>query len=835
MRQSGNPTEAELRQRLAEAEAALAALRSGKADTLIGDAGPLLFQLKSAVEAREQAEAALRESEERNRHISELITDYAYSFLVGPDGAMRGEWVSDSFTRMFGFTIPEIEARGGWQAVVFPEDLPLALAHARKVVGGEKDVCEMRFVTRAGEPRWLRDYAVPVWDVKQGRVVRIYGAAQDITERRRAEEALRRERALLERINTASPAGIVVVNRHGQITFANPQAEKILGLTKEAITQRTYNDLAWHITDLGGGPFPDEELPFRRVLATRQPVTDIRHAIQGPDGRRVLLSVNGAPLLDAAGELEGAAFTVSDITERVQAETALRESEARFREIAETIEEVFWITDPTNTRMFYVSPAYEKIWGRSCASLYASPRAWLEAIHSDDRERLRRATETGLASRDYDETYRIVRPDGALRWIRDRAFPVRNASGEIVRIVGVARDITEHRQLEEQLRQSQKMDAIGQLAGGVAHDFNNILAVIMMQAELTGMAQNLPEEVREGLRQIRAAAERAANLTRQLLLFSRKQVMQSRELDLNDVVTSLAKMLQRIIGEDVRLQLHLHPRPLTIRADAGMLDQVLMNLVVNARDAMPGGGRVVIETGEKDFSAAEVASMPDASPGRHVCLRVADTGSGIAPENLARIFEPFFTTKEPGKGTGLGLATVFGIVKQHGGWITVESAVGQGTTFQVYLPALEAAAAAAAAAARPAPRGGSETILLVEDDASVRALTRHVLERAGYRVLEAANGVEALARAEQHRDGIQLLLTDIVMPEGVSGRELAARLMAGHPKLRVVFISGYSAEIAGRELALRAGQNFLQKPAAPHELLETIRRCLDSPAGGPET
>jgi len=514
--------------------------------------------------------------------------------------------------------------------------------------------------------------------------------------------------------------------------------------------------------------------------------------------------------------------------ERRQAESALRESEARLREITETIEDVFWITEPVSHRILYVSPAYERIWGRTCASLYESPRAWLESIHPDERERVRLAVETQLVSGRYDETYRILRPDGAVRWIRDVGFPVRNELGDTVRRIGVARDVTERRQLEEQLRQAQKLEAIGQLAGGVAHDFNNILAAIIMQVELTSMRKELSESIRDDLQQIRASADCAANLTRQLLLFSRKEVMQPRDLDLNEVVISLAKMLQRIIGEDVHLQLNLHRRPLAIRADAGMLDQLLMNLVVNARDAMPEGGRLVIETCEKDVSAAQAALMPDASTGCHVCLRVTDTGHGIAPELLDRIFEPFFTTKEPGKGTGLGLATVFGIVKQHGGWIAVASGVGQGTTFEVFLPAVEAAAPGVSQAkSPPTPRGGTETILLVEDDPVVRTLTRRVLERAGYRVFEAASGVEALAIGEQNRHEIRLLLSDIVMPAGISGRELASRLQSVNPALNVVFISGYSAEIAGRELSLRPGENFIQKPVAPHELLDAIRQCLD--------
>jgi two-component system, cell cycle sensor histidine kinase and response regulator CckA len=305
--------------------------------------------------------------------------------------------------------------------------------------------------------------------------------------------------------------------------------------------------------------------------------------------------------------------------------------------------------------------------------------------------------------------------------------------------------------------------------------------------------------------------------------------MQSHSLDLNDIVTSLVKMLQRILGEDVRLQLNLHPRALLTRADAGMLDQVLLNLVVNARDAMPGGGQLVIATGENVFTAAEAALLPDAKPGRYVCLRVTDTGTGIAPEHLPRIFDPFFTTKAPGKGTGLGLATVFGIIKQHGGSLTVDSEVGRGTTLQIFLPATEAAEhAPATITPKSKPRGGTETILLVEDEPGVRRLTRTVLERAGYRVVEASDGVAALRIWEEQQDSIKLLLTDIVMPEGVSGHELMTRLQARNPKLRVIFTSGYIVDIAGRELSLQPGQNFLQKPAMPDQILETVRRCLDA-------
>ena len=513
--------------------------------------------------------------------------------------------------------------------------------------------------------------------------------------------------------------------------------------------------------------------------------------------------------------------------ERRQAEAALRASEERFRQLAENIQEVFWMIDPTSNHLLYISPAYEKVWGRTCASLYESPRTWVDAIHSDDRERITSAAATKHARGDYDETYRIQRPDGAVRWIHDRAFPIRGASGDVLRVVGTAEDITEWRQLEEQLRQSQKMEAIGQLAGGVAHDFNNILTVIQGYASLL-TAEPIPRDVTDAAEQIVHATERASSLTRQLLAFSRRQVMQPRRVDLNDIVSNLAQMLQRIVAADVRLQVNLHPRPLLTRADPGMLDQVLMNLVVNARDAMPGSGQLVIDTSERTLTEDEARTIANATPGRHVCMRVTDTGTGISPDRLSRIFEPFFTTKEPGKGTGLGLATVFGIVAQHRGSMQVASEVGRGTTFQVLLPAAEATAESQTDdLAKPKARRGTETILVVEDEPSVRRLTRVILERHGYHVLEAVHGMDALRVWDAHLGAIDLLLTDIVMPGGMSGRDLATRLLARNPQLRVTFTSGYSAEIAGRELPLREGQEFLQKPAPAELLLETVRRCLD--------
>lgn len=648
--------------------------------------------------------------------------------------------------------------------------------------------------------------------------------AREQEERMRLQGEVEIREQRLNAFFSAATAGLVLLDRDLRYVRINETLAQINGVPAREHLGRTVREVLPRFA-------PQVEPLLRRVLDSGQAVLNVETAGETPlqPGVQRHWMESFFPIPGKDGKPVAVGAVVVETTERWRAESALRESEEKFRQIAESIREVFWILEPGRNQMIYVSPAYETIWGRSCESLYQSPQSWLEAIHAEDRGRIEEAFSNHLAGGRFDVTYRILRPDRAVRWIHDRAFPVRNAAGEVYRTVGVAEDITEQRNLEEQFRQAQKMEAIGQLAGGVAHDFNNVLAVIGMSCALIKSEGELSPEQKEHVEGVGEAARRADALVRQLLLFSRRQIMQPRQLELNEIVSGLGRMLRRIIGEDVSLELRPHAGRLGLRADAGMVEQVLMNLVVNARDAMPGGGRMGIETGDLVVEASGVAGHPEAAPGRYVWFAVSDTGQGIAPEVLPRIFEPFFTTKEPGKGTGLGLATVFGIVNQHRGWINVKSEPGKGTRFEVFLPSSAAASAEVPrAAGKFPPRGGTETIVLAEDDAALRALTRITLERQGYRVLEFASGAEAATLGSERCREAALLLTDLVMPGGVSGHQLAQQLLRDNPKLKVIYTSGFSAETAGRELELRIGDNYMQKPCPPEVLLATVRRCLDS-------
>lgn len=659
-----------------------------------------------------------------------------------------------------------------------------------------------------------------------------------------------------------------------------------------------------------------------------------------------------------------------EISQREEAEAVVREAEARFRQLAENVGEVFWLTDVSKEQMLYVSPAYEAIWGQAVSSLLASPRSWLDLVHPEDRDRIELAVQR-QASGDYDEIYRIVRPDGEVRWLRDRAFAVHDESGQVYRVAGVATDITPvkmaqealqevnerfhlalsearmgvwewnleegsfylsaellkllkltesppslefltdlvhpedrervgfqarnamssrqasesefrvvlacgevrwlsnragrpscdasgrpervvgfvldvtdlkkseeiNRALEDRLRQAEKMEAIGQLAGGVAHDFNNLLTVIQGNLAIAGHSPTIKAEDSDLLREALQASHMAAQLIRQLLMFGRRQLIEPVELDISNVLKELSGLLERTLGETVEIVLQLAGDLPPVRADRSMIDQIVLNLAVNARDAMPGGGRLTLATGLVELDKEQAAGHSGARSGIYVVIRVQDSGTGISPEHLEHIFEPFFTTKEVGRGTGLGLASVYGIVKQHEGFMLVTSKPGQGSTFEVLLPALTASspspatqvtmlASSAHAPEATTPTDGANTILLVEDDERVRSLITRILTRAGHRVLGADSGPAALRVWQQHREEIQLLLTDLVMPGNLSGRQLARVLRADRPDLRVLLTSGYSREELAHSDDEVEGVHFLPKPYVPQQVLDAVSHCL---------
>jgi PAS domain S-box-containing protein len=516
-----------------------------------------------------------------------------------------------------------------------------------------------------------------------------------------------------------------------------------------------------------------------------------------------------------------------EVAERRRAEEALRQSHALLRAVTEGTTDMVFVKDQQGCFLL-INPAGARLLGKAVAEVLGKDdTALLSAeaaarVTADDRRVM-----AGGVTLTLEE---VVEAAGARHTFLTTKGPYRDARGRVVGVVGISCDITERKKLEEQYRRAQKMEAVGRLAGGVAHDFNNLLTVILGYGD--HLLATLPEgdPAREAVAQMTTAGARAASLTRQLLAFTRQQVIAPKVLDLKAVVADTQKLLQRVIGEDIELVTTAEPDLGSVRADPGQVVQVLMNLAVNARDAMPQGGKLTIAMQNVELDEEYAWSHPDARPGPHVLLAVSDTGSGMTAEVKARIFEPFFTTKEPGEGTGLGLATVYGIVKQAGASVDVDSAPGRGTMFRVYFARVDQSPSAGKSSPGlgPAPRG-AETVLLVEDEDTVRSLARHLLAGCGYAVLEAQNGEEALRLAAGHAGRIDLLVTDVVMPQ-MGGRELAERLTASRPGLKVLFLSGYTNDAVMRHGVLEAEVEFLQKPFTPGAFAYKIREVLD--AGG---
>jgi PAS domain S-box-containing protein len=518
-----------------------------------------------------------------------------------------------------------------------------------------------------------------------------------------------------------------------------------------------------------------------------------------------------------------------DISARKEAEKARADAENKYRTLVEQVAAISYIAElGINGQWHYISPQVEAITGYSQDEWLTNSRDWTRHIPQEDHGVIQAAEDASLRGERFQAEYRIVRKDGAVIWVSDTAVVVSGSNSHPV-MEGIIVDITERKLLENQLQQSRRMEAVGRLAGGIAHDFNNLLTIIKGYAELAEQRTAMQPELRADIQQIENAAERASTLIRQLLAFSRRQVLQPKIIDLNAIVLGLDKLLGRLMGEHIEMVTRCGANVGHVKADPAQVEQVIMNLVVNARDAMPKGGRLTVETVNVELDSTYARDHVSVKPGSYVMLAVSDSGIGMSPETVAHIFEPFYTTKESGQGTGLGLSTVYGIVKQSGGYIWVYSEPGKGTTFKVYLPRVAAPVEAKPEVMEVQTAGkGSETILLVEDEEAVRELASRILSAKGYSVVAAKSTKEAEQFAEKHGGKIHLLLTDIIMP-GTSGRELATRITARHPRTRVLYMSGYTDNVLAQGGVLEPGLSFLQKPFTPGTLVQKVRDVLDSP------
>jgi two-component system cell cycle sensor histidine kinase/response regulator CckA len=699
------------------------------------------------------------------------------------------------------------------KVTLFPaEQLPLARA-----IRGETARDVEMFVHNPAVPEglWLSVSATPLQDAA-GRLRGGVAVIRDVGERKRSEENLLRERDWVSAVVETVASLVLVLDRSGRIVRFNRACEAATGYTFKDVRGRCVWDLFL---------LPEEGATVRHVFDTLCagdfPNQHENHWV-AKDGTRRLIAWSNTALVDAGGKVEFIIATGTDITSRKRAEEELRQANHTLKVIIDTSPLAIMAVDLEGR---------VRSWNRAAEQMFG----WLEQevvgrpcpIVTEEDEAFFRASLTRL---EQGETLAGAerqgrRKNGTLVDVALWNAPHRNAEGNVGAGIFVMADMTDRRRLEEQFLQAQKMEAVGRLAGGVAHDFNNLLTVIGGYARM--LADSVPADspFRDPVEEIVRAGDSAAALTSQLLSFSRRQIVTPQVLELNALVAGMDKMLHRLLGEDIEMVTALAPRLPNVKVDAGQFQQVLMNLVVNARDAMPQGGTITVETKVAGFSEVSPEGI---APGRYVLLSVNDTGRGMTEETRMHAFEPFFTTKARGKGTGLGLSTVYGIVKQAGGEITLITAPGEGTTFNIYLPAADAAADAAAGGSPvPEARRGTETVLLVEDEAGLRKLIRQVLEGHGYTVLQAANFRDAIEWCDRHSGPIHLFLTDLVMP-GMSGQDLAREVTRLRPHLKVLYMSGHTDHAVFENGLLNNGIAFLQKPFTPSTLLAKLREVLDA-------
>ncbi|HVP77376.1 MAG TPA: PAS domain S-box protein [Thermodesulfobacteriota bacterium] len=743
--------------------------------------------------------------------------------MIDKDGTFR--YINPKFRELFGYDLNDVPDGRTWFRKAYPNPI-----HRHSVISTWINDLQS---SNSGEKR-PRTFTVTCKDGKEKIITFIpvqlettenLMACEDITERRQVEEALRKSEERFRELYDNAPVGYHEYDNDGLITNVNLTDLEILGYTREEMIGQPI----WKFN-------VNEETVRRQVMAklagTLPPGKELERIYRRKDGTTFPVLIEDRLILDENGRIKGIRCTIQDITERKQIEEALRKSEENFQKLFDEAPVGYMELDARGC-ITQVNRTELDMLGYTVEEMLEQP-IWKFVVEEEEARHsvMAKLSESMQPGRGLERTYK--RKDGTTVPVSIEDAFIQNAEGKVTGIHAVIRDITERKQmeqekknLEEQLRQSQKIEAIGRLAGGIAHDFNNLLTVIKGYGQLSLLELKEGDPLRGNLEEIQKSSERAADLTRQLLAFSRRQVMEMKVLDLNTILQNLDKMLRRVIGEDIELVTLLTGGLGRVKIDPGQIEQVVMNLAVNARDAMPSGGKLTIETANVELDEHYARNHIDVEPGRYVMLSVSDTGVGITPEVRDRIFEPFFTTKEKGKGTGLGLSTVYGIVKQSGGNIWVYSEPGHGTTFKIYLPRVdEPLEELREKIMREELPHGSETILVVEDEEKVRALTVEILGRQGYRVLDASQGDDALAISEKHKGPIHLFLVDVVMP-GISGTELAKHLMSLHPETRILYMSGYTDNVIVHHGVLEKGLNYIQKPFRIDELTRKVREVLD--------
>ena len=792
-----------------------------------------ITERKRTEAALHSTESALRASEARFRGMIEKSSEAIW--VIGADGIAR--YVSPSIRLMLGVEAPEVV---GTNAVdwIIPEDREYVATEMGRLVLEPSlgRVLEFRVRHKDGSIRWVESAGSNMLD--DPAIGAIVANSRDVTERRVAEQALRDSQYMMAQAQAVAHIGSWASGSRAEDRISwSQECARIFARDQEAPPTRQEFFGMIHPDDMAMVIAANE-----RALAEGIPC-ETEHRILLPDGRErwvygksvvqgEMLWADGRPVSQRhVGDWQYRTIgVVQDITERRRA----TEARNRLAVIVESTDDAILSTDLDGVVMTWNRGA-ERLYGYTAEEVVGKTiDILIEPGHRTTESDILAQIARGDSVRHHETTR--MRKDGLLVDVSLTMSPIRDSSGKIIGASKIVRDLTEKREAEarlrrteEQLRQAQKMEAIGRLAGGLAHDFNNMLFVILGYAGLALDELKPDENLHANLTEVARAGQKAARLTKQLLAFSRKQILEPQVLDLSQSVRGLAKILQSMLGEGIELSLVVEQPVGAVFADPGQIDQVLMNLVVNARDAMPDGGSLMIETANVELDAASPSRHEGITPGAYVMLAVSDTGTGMDEATATQIFEPFFTTKEQGKGTGLGLSTVFGIVKQSGGHILVYSEPGQGTTFKVYFPRTERLGEAyATTSSALIPLRGTETILLVEDDTSVRMVMRTILRKQGYNVLEAMNGGEALLICEQHGPPIHMLLTDVVMPR-MNGRQLAERLTPMRPEMKVLYVSGYTEDAIVHQGVLETGIAYMQKPITPDTLTRKVREVFDAP------